>query len=142
MARYGSDQAQASGWEPVELPGLPAGNPRRVYITAGNRIVVATDAYDESPAGGVCMLRDGQWEVVFNQEQWLPHHRVWELAFEDDDTVWAATSYGLARIGAEGQTSTYTSLNSGLPSDRVNPEFVLNDKLWVGTEQGIASLQL
>jgi len=134
-------QRTAAGWTPIGLPDLSAWLPRRLYQSPSGRLVAATMAQEEAAVGGVCLLQDGNWRAT-GREQGLPHHRVWDLAFEPDDTIWAATAKGLARIDPQGNVSVYTCLNSGLPSDRVNTVEVFDGTLWVGTERGLASLAL
>lgn len=129
----------ADGWEELGLPDLSGLQPRRLYRSPHGTVVAATASSEEWPVGGVCVLEDGQWTPI-NQEQGLPHHRVWDIAFEPDDTIWAATSFGVARIRPDREVDVFTCLNSGLPCNRTNSVCVHDGMLWTGTEWGIASV--
>ena len=89
-------------------------------------------------AGGVLRF-DGKRFAAFTTREGLPHNRVWSLAVDSRDRVWAGTDAGLWVHPTTGGPDQVLAVGSGLPS--LNVLFLLEDPdgfMWVGTTRGVS----
>lgn len=125
-------------WSPVSLPDLHTSRWVRSMIqTSDGSLWFGRDM------GGVCRLKDGQWES-YDTAQGLPHTRVLSLLERRDGTLLAGTATGLARFH-EGRWQPVTEqsglLASGVLGLHEGPDPGGPSVLWVATEKGLGRLQ-
>ena len=85
---------------------------------------------------GIAYFKDGQVSTWLNTKNGLGADLVWNLHFDHEGTLWAATEGGLSRI-KDGNISTLTTKN-GLPCNPVH--WVVEDdarSLWLSTACGL-----
>lgn len=95
------------------------------------------DAVDDLPASNLPKPDPApEWSVVkYAESAGLLHRKVFGVAFQTNDVVWAATSDGLYRY--DGYFWKRFGREAGLPSDFVRSVTVTrNGEVWVGTDHG------
>lgn len=93
-----------------------------------------------TPAG--LLSYDGkQWEIYNTQNSILRSNNISDLAFDKNGTLWVATDSGLYSWNASQWTS-YMQDSAGLPSNNVFNILPNGSWLWVGTDSGLAKLDL
>ena len=86
--------------------------------------------------GGIAYFADGQIKRFFGRKEGLDPDTVWNLHFDHEGTLWAATEGGLKRL-KDGRVATVT-VQDGLPCDAVH--WVIEDDafaLWLYTSCGL-----
>ena len=89
--------------------------------------------------GGISLLKDGQVQTSLSRKEGLGAGTVWNLHFDNDNTLWAATEGGLSRI-RDGRVTTLTTKN-GLPCDAVHWMIEDNAISWVNTACGLLRVE-
>lgn len=124
----------------IEVTDIATGQDATYFLEAPTNtegatldVVLMADALDFS--------RDGRLLVYDTANSALPNNDVWSLQPDGAGGLWAGTSRGLARLGANGAWTMYNESNSGLPYNSVRS--LLSDDaggLWIGTDGGLAHL--
>ena len=86
--------------------------------------------------GGIAYFQDRQVNRSFSRKEGLGSDTVWNLHFDHEGTLWAATEGGLSRL-KDGRVATLTVQN-GLPCDAIH--WVIEDDefaLWLYTACGL-----
>jgi len=112
--------------------GLPDVNLRGVAVERSGHLWIATHS-----AGLVHF--DGKRFTPVSTGEGLPHDRVWCVAVDSRDMVWAGTDAGIWTRSAAGGTTRVIGLAEGLPSQNVL--FLVEDArgdMWAGTTRGVA----
>jgi signal transduction histidine kinase/ligand-binding sensor domain-containing protein len=88
------------------------------------------------------MTADGQWQRLQFSDRQLAHKRIWSLSQTEDNTLWIGTSAGLhAWREDSGLSEVLLPFPQGAGRDNeIRALFSSGDKLWVGTRQGLFSL--
>src|SRR5262249_37530752 len=87
--------------------------------------------------GGVAQLGDhGELVVSYGPAEGMPEGAVNQILGVGEDTLWAGTEHGLARI-SDGVVKVFTT-RDGLPSDHIRRLSGRDQNLWVGTAKGVA----
>ncbi|PWU01652.1 MAG: hypothetical protein C5B51_22425, partial [Terriglobia bacterium] len=89
--------------------------------------------------GGLAYFKDGQIRASYSSADGLGQGHVYDLRFEKDGALWAATDGGLSRF-KNGRIATLTRKN-GLPCDAVHAMIEDDDhSLWLRLECGMARI--
>ena len=90
--------------------------------------------------GGLARFDGKEWKN-FTVKDGLPSNHVFMLYMEDDGTVWAGTSHGLAKVNADKKSFTVLKRKDGLYSDNVFSMSKASDgSFWIGSFGGVARL--
>ena len=121
-------------FEVVELPRGETSRAREIYKLFAPRSGGLWIGYT---FGGASLFKDGQL-TSFSEKEGLPAGTLKAFAEEPDGTMWAATTRGLARLGARRW-----ELVSSLEGSSTNPYQMLFDTqgtLWIGYSEKILYL--
>lgn len=108
--------------------GLPNNAIRSLFIDSGNRLWIGTE-------NGVCRLENGNFVTLDVSN--VGHNSCWDISQDDKGNMWFA-SYGGGVSKFNGKKFSVFTSKDGLPSDKTRSVFHFDDKVYVGTEQGIA----
>ena len=109
--------------------GLPNNAIRSLFIDNENRLWIGTE-------NGVSRLENGVF-FTLDISNGLGHNSCWDISQDDKGNMWFA-SYGGGVSKFNGKKFSVFTSKDGLPSDKTRKVFPFKNKIYVGTEQGIA----
>ena len=113
--------------------GLPNNAIRSLFIDNENRLWIGTE-------NGVSRLENGVF-FTLDISNGLGHNSCWDISQDDKGNMWFA-SYGGGVSKFNGKKFSVFTSKDGLPSDKTRKVFPFKNKIYVGTEQGIAIIDL
>lgn len=109
--------------------GLPNNAVRSLFLDNENRLWIGTE-------NGVSRFENGTF-FTLDESNGLGHNSCWDISQDSKGNMWFA-SYGGGVSKYDGKKFTAFTAKVGLPADKTRKVFPFNNKVYVGTEQGIA----
>jgi Predicted periplasmic ligand-binding sensor domain len=92
-------------------------------------------------ACGLANYNNGKWKIYGTDNSPLLSNTILSLAVDSRGILWAGTNKGITAIKGN-RFRSFTSQNSNLIDNRIQTIVVHADKLYVGTQLGLAILDL
>ena len=113
--------------------GLPNNAVRSLFLDSQNVLWIGTE-------NGISRMENGTFSTLA-EDSGLGHNSCWDISQDSKGAMWFA-SYGGGVSKFDGKKFTVFTRKNGLPSDRVRKLFPFKNKIFVGTELGIAILDI
>lgn len=113
--------------------GLPNNAVRTLFLDKSNILWIGTE-------NGVCRLVNGQFYDV-PQYEGLTNKSCWDISQDSRGNMWFA-SYGGGVSTFDGKKISVFTQKNGLPSNKIRKVFPFKNKMFVGTELGIAIIDI
>ncbi len=109
--------------------GLTNNAVRSLFIDKGNRLWIGTE-------NGISRFENGAF-FTLDESYGLGHNSCWDISQDGKGNMWFA-SYGGGVSKFDGKKFTVFTSKNGLPADKTRKVYPFKNKVYVGTEQGIA----
>lgn len=109
--------------------GMPNNAVRSLFLDRENRLWIGTE-------NGVSRFENGTF-FSLDKSNGLGHNSCWDISQDGKGNMWFA-SYGGGVSKFDGKKFTVFTSKNGLPADKTRKVFPFKNKVYVGTEQGIA----
>ncbi|WP_428224646.1 histidine kinase [Flavobacterium sp.] len=113
--------------------GLPNNAVRSLFIDKENVLWIGTE-------NGVSRFLNGSFYTI-TQDDGLGYNSCWDIAQDKNGNMWFA-SYGGGVSKFDGKKFYSFTSKNGLPADKTRKVFHFKNKIYVGTEQGIAIIDI
>ncbi|MFB9076346.1 histidine kinase [Flavobacterium procerum] len=113
--------------------GLPNNAVRALFIDSKNILWIGTE-------NGVSRMENGMFTNI-DESHGLGHNSCWDINEDSDGNIWFASySGGITKF--DGEKFTVFNKNQKLPNDRVRKLLPFKNKIYAGTELGVAIIDI
>ena len=113
--------------------GLPNNAVRSLYLDKNSDLWIGTE-------NGISKLENGSFTNLPLPES-IANKSCWDISQDENGDMWFA-SYGGGVYKFDGINFTFLNKKNGLPVDRVRKLFSHNGKMYIGTELGVAIIDI